>query len=99
MRIERADGVAEDGVGGAGGGREFRGAEEGFEALGMGEGEDVGGVGADDGAREEFGLAGVVEGVGEDGFAEEGAEGFVGQADGASAGHDDGEDLGYGGHG
>jgi hypothetical protein len=90
--VDRADGMAEDGVGGAGGGGEFGGALEDFEAGVAAELEDLFVVGGQYRAGDEFALAGVVESVGEDGFAQEGAEGFAGETDAAAAGHDDGKD-------
>src|SRR5207244_627289 len=78
--------------GGFGGGQVGR-ALDGMKTGVGGEGENLGRIGGDDPAADQFGGDGVVEGVGDDGAAQEGQRVLVFESDAAGAGHDDRQDV------
>jgi hypothetical protein len=69
------------------------GGEDGGERVGLGEAEDLVGVGGDENLVEEGTGAGGAIDPGEHGFAGDFAEDFAGQTGGAEAGGDDGENV------
>ena len=82
-----------DGVDAVGAAGAVLGGEDGGEAVGLGEVEDLVGVGGDEDLVEEGAGAGGAIDPGEHGLAGDFAEDFAGQAGGAEARGDDGENV------